>query len=681
MALFGDEDGDVGPFVMAEGAEEWFPFTLDNLEMDRACSSLPEDSRPMDQDGDGETDQDDDVDGGNPSKGASGPGPPPNPRNRAGGGDEDQHQQQQPPPLLGAGEKTEAQTQGLMEVVPEPKARLDKVKPEAKEVHAHHDRKRQTTEAAAQAKRCARDKNGGVGSSKSKQKRRPAGGMAGGVGGMTGRVEGQAGGGGEKASSKGSKSGSGSAASGGGGGSGGSSTKPPAVQNKRRLERNAREQKRSLKISQRIEDLRRMLSQFGVDVKTSKSAVLSEATDYIAHLQRQQAQYEAERARLLQLLHNATAGSAAAAIAAAATGRAGGVRTAAHGGAVKPPPSGVPLPLEVGRPAPGAAAGAAGVAAVQQEQQQPPPPQQMNEGFGGESSIALQSMLTGSLLSLNGDSDIGKPATAGAGAGAVETSQQQAERLEVVPGFPELSTAVRSIADGIMSVQPAETASRTSPGALDGAAAAAAAALSHVNYERVFRTAPMPMAIANVNGNLVDCNTRLSQATGFRRDEVLFMTIFDLVADPFLQHTFSMISSILSMRGVTNAPFFQVPGKHCSGGAGGVVQISAVHDEQLRPMHFSICILDSPTSGGTSAAAVAAAAAATASSGAGSVGAGNCGGGVAGSVLGAGGGINAGSGGGGGGTNNRVLFSGPGVPDGGGGGGGGGVVGIRGNLG
>lgn len=53
MALFGDEDGvvgEVGPFVMAEGGEEeWFPFTLDNLEMDRACSSLQEDSRPMDQ--------------------------------------------------------------------------------------------------------------------------------------------------------------------------------------------------------------------------------------------------------------------------------------------------------------------------------------------------------------------------------------------------------------------------------------------------------------------------------------------------------------------------------------------------------------------------------------------------------------------------------------------------------
>lgn len=133
-----------------------------------------------------------------------------------------------------------------------------------------------------------------------------------------------------------------------------------------------------------------------------------------------------------------------------------------------------------------------------------------------------------------------------------------------------------------------------------------------------------------------------------------------------------MISSILSMRGVTNAPFFQVPGKHCSGGTGGVVQISAVHDEQLRPMHFSVCILDSPTNGGAPSTAPAV----CDGSGAGSVGVvGSCGsGGVAGNVLAAAGG------GGGGGSNNGVFVSGPtgGLPD---GSGGGGVVRIRGNVG
>lgn len=49
MALFGDEEGDVGPFVMAEDGEEWFPFTLDNLEMDRGCSLLPQVGKPMEQ--------------------------------------------------------------------------------------------------------------------------------------------------------------------------------------------------------------------------------------------------------------------------------------------------------------------------------------------------------------------------------------------------------------------------------------------------------------------------------------------------------------------------------------------------------------------------------------------------------------------------------------------------------
>ena len=49
MALFGNEEGDVGPFVMTEDGEEWFPFTLDNLEMDRGCTPLDQVSKPMEQ--------------------------------------------------------------------------------------------------------------------------------------------------------------------------------------------------------------------------------------------------------------------------------------------------------------------------------------------------------------------------------------------------------------------------------------------------------------------------------------------------------------------------------------------------------------------------------------------------------------------------------------------------------
>lgn len=49
MALFVDQEGDVGPFVMTEDGEEWFPFTLDNLEMDRGCAPLDQDSNAMEQ--------------------------------------------------------------------------------------------------------------------------------------------------------------------------------------------------------------------------------------------------------------------------------------------------------------------------------------------------------------------------------------------------------------------------------------------------------------------------------------------------------------------------------------------------------------------------------------------------------------------------------------------------------
>lgn len=50
MALFGDEDGDVGAFSMAEDGEEWFSFSLDNLEMDRGCTPLQAGGvKPMEQ--------------------------------------------------------------------------------------------------------------------------------------------------------------------------------------------------------------------------------------------------------------------------------------------------------------------------------------------------------------------------------------------------------------------------------------------------------------------------------------------------------------------------------------------------------------------------------------------------------------------------------------------------------
>lgn len=324
---------------------------------------------------------------------------------------------------------------------------------------------------------------------------------------------------------------------------------------------------RSLKISQRIEELRRMLSQFGVDVKTSKSAVLSEATDYIAHLQRQHAQFEAERARILQLLHNAKAAAAPPHPPAptpplplpTSDGAAGSTTSSpapSSRSTVKPPPSGIPQPrahpFTAGSGAPGV--GCEGARQIP-EQWMLGKRTAVRAAAAGGAEIPASLSLSGSDVPPSGQKD-----AAGVAVATVSSPLSQSS----IPVFRSMSAAARGGGEGPGSiplssceaalmlpddVMPAAMADGGStplgPSALvtTGASGAAnveatARALSHVNYERLFRTVPVPMAIANVNGNLVDCNARLTEATGFRREEALFMTIFDLVADSFLQHTF-----------------------------------------------------------------------------------------------------------------------------------------------
>lgn len=46
------------------------------------------------------------------------------------------------------------------------------------------------------------------------------------------------------------------------------------------------------------------------------------------------------------------------------------------------------------------------------------------------------------------------------------------------------------------------------------------------------------MAIADMSCNLLDCNARLTQVTGLSRQDAPLVTIFDLVAEGFVQHAF-----------------------------------------------------------------------------------------------------------------------------------------------
>ena len=63
-------------------------------------------------------------------------------------------------------------------------------------------------------------------------------------------------------------------------------------------------------------------------------------------------------------------------------------------------------------------------------------------------------------------------------------------------------------------------------------------------------------------------------------------------------HLRSMISSILSLRGVANPPFFQVLGKRRDGSSAGMVRISVVQDDALRPLHFCVCVMESAAGAG-----------------------------------------------------------------------------------
>ena len=307
-----------------------------------------------------------------------------------------------------------------------------------------------------------------------------------------------------------------------------------------------------------------MLTQFGVDVKASKSAVLSEATDYIAHLQRQQAQFEAERARLLTLLQNAKNEAAARVTSISSSGGVGGGEAINSAAALVAAASTSQTMVESPttpdahkRTLPFNSLASAAVGATTSS----------SGGGGGGRQMAST---TGTVDGLGGcgTQPVQKSWMMEEPTGTTEqqslSAQNQQRSLLVVagPSVPGQGSAVglipasRVVASGLMPTAAVPVAAETVPlrtpvpppalastvvatgESTTGVLEATARALSHVDYEGVFRTVPLPMAIANVNGNLVDCNARLTQVTGFRREEALFLSIFDLVADAFLQHTF-----------------------------------------------------------------------------------------------------------------------------------------------
>lgn len=82
----------------------------------------------------------------------------------------------------------------------------------------------------------------------------------------------------------------------------GASMKQMTAADKRRYDRNQREQQRSLKISQQINDLRTVLTESKLQFKPNKISILINVVEYIKRLKMKSAQLESEHKKLLDTL-------------------------------------------------------------------------------------------------------------------------------------------------------------------------------------------------------------------------------------------------------------------------------------------------------------------------------------------------------------------------------------------
>merc|ERR1712216_902215 len=101
--------------------------------------------------------------------------------------------------------------------------------------------------------------------------------------------------------------------------------------------------------------------------------------------------------------------------------------------------------------------------------------------------------------------------------------------------------------------------------------------------------AGVPMAIATMDGCLVDGNDEFLGATSYTREELLKLTIFNLTAASDLQETFGRVSQTL--RSTEDSPLFRIRAVMKHNEERGYLAISLVRDDQRRPIYFFICSL------------------------------------------------------------------------------------------
>jgi len=72
---------------------------------------------------------------------------------------------------------------------------------------------------------------------------------------------------------------------------------------------------------------------------------------------------------------------------------------------------------------------------------------------------------------------------------------------------------------------------------------------SGVGYQSLFKQVSTPLAVASVDGRLIDANVRFEMATGYNKEELSRLTFFNLVAPEDLQATFAAVAQMINQEG------------------------------------------------------------------------------------------------------------------------------------
>eukprot|EP00617_Octactis_speculum_P005205 CAMPEP_0185793686 /NCGR_PEP_ID=MMETSP1174-20130828/159606_1 /TAXON_ID=35687 /ORGANISM="Dictyocha speculum, Strain CCMP1381" /LENGTH=659 /DNA_ID=CAMNT_0028488857 /DNA_START=165 /DNA_END=2141 /DNA_ORIENTATION=- len=113
--------------------------------------------------------------------------------------------------------------------------------------------------------------------------------------------------------------------------------------------------------------------------------------------------------------------------------------------------------------------------------------------------------------------------------------------------------------------------------------------VSDHSYRLAFQESGVPMAIATMDGCLIDSNDEFLGASSYTREELLKLTIFNLTAASDLQETFGRVSQML--RSTEESPLFRIRAVMKHNEERGYLMVSLVRDDQRRPIYFFICSL------------------------------------------------------------------------------------------